>query len=698
MKSTPIVFTSLAALAAAGPTPTKEQLCVGFNDDFAACQRELRVCVEEVQANGQEIPWDKVSKCLEGRVPITSGSAAAPTTTPEDMPALTAAGPTPTKEQLCVGFNNDFAACQRELRVCVEEVQANGQEIPWDKVSKCLEGRLPAASGSAAALAGTVSKADIRVDINRDGIVDVDGTSDEAGKDTWTDAAGAIFLPNIGDSGGRCKELHTGFSLPNQLGKLYDTLGKCHDASDDTQRAPQNLAPMLTVPMTGLSDAATGTITVADEKSRALVRVFRAAGEDGNWEIVNNDTVFKAEDLKQGLTLGVDARDTRRADWDGRVKIDFTVRDGETESKSSVMLRVAPVLLHHHRQAVSQVFTSDYPRMKGSMKAYLNTIIDGIQTGMKAAGIAGPLTRLATDDAWAQDYFEPAYASMPGPNGTVVAMRVVIEGRHNPKHTATSLIYTALRGDGVGAVAQKLPRQADLNKRGSDFDAGGNLESIPPYELNGKKFPAGRIIVGGDSNNLPIGMDFFAAQELQDPIVLDSTWLTVKHVDEMVQAVPAATERGWAIMAVDAEMGLQMLRDAQDAGLGNERVISREVVTGPTIAEFLNTESNTVAAEVAAKAMAANIEILKKETGITDAEIHRVPALISLYDLTVTYGKSFRRRRGISTRDEAAEAALDEEFLENFLSHVPDDDETEAETATDRRRQAAAAKPPRQCC
>ncbi|EGX91924.1 putative protein-arginine deiminase [Cordyceps militaris CM01] len=698
MKSIPIVLTGLAALAAAestshkratGTTPSKEELC-----------KETEKCIEEIKDKGQDFSWDLVAKCLAVR------------------------RPPPTKEELCVGFKDDFEACQRETGVCFNKISAE-EDFTWEKVSKCLEGRLPSASGSAAPPAaptstkpedkpvappantptapqdkgatdaGTAFKADLRVDTNRDGVVDVDDTSDQAGKDTWTDAAGAIFLPNIADSGDRCKKLHTNFALPRQLATLYDTLGKCHDAADDEQRAPQNLAPMRTMPIQGLSDAATGTISIAEEKSRALVRVFREA-KGGKWEIVNNDTIFTAQDLKEGLTLGVDARDTRRPDWDGRVSIAFTVRDGQAESTDTAMLRVAPVLLHHHRQAVTEVFTSDFPQFTGQVKDYLNTIIAGIQTSMKTAGITGPLTRLATNDVWAQDYFEPGYTSMPGPNGTAVALRVVIEGRHDQKHNATSVIYTTLRGDGVGAVAQKLPRQADLSKRSSDFDAGGNLESLPPYELNGHKYPAGRILVGGDSDNLPVGMDFFAAQEIQAPLVLDSTWLSVKHVDEMVQAVPAKTPRGWALLVVDAEMGLQMLRDASAAGFGSQRVISRSPRTGPTIAQFLNTKSNTVAAEVAAKAMAANIEILKKETGLTDAEIHRVPALISLLKLSQDYVKPSKRRRGLSSRDDAAEAALDAEFLDKFPSHLPDEDETEAdETPTEQRRQAAAPKPPR---
>ncbi|EJP62292.1 uncharacterized protein BBA_08719 [Beauveria bassiana ARSEF 2860] len=713
MKSIPIVLAGLAALAAARP-PTSEELCVGFNGDIDACQRESKVCFDEIEAKKELFTWTKLFKCTQARRPSASSSAAppdaaAPTTTPEDKPA-------PPQDGIA----------DRESKDCLDKL---GDQADWFTLFDCLQARRPSASSSAAPAAAatptttpqdkpappqnssvinnnnnnnnnnkaTANKADIRVDTNRDGIVDVDGTSDQAGKDTWTDAAGAIFLPNVADSGDRCKKLHADLQLPKQLATLYDTLAKCHDAADGEQRAPQNLAPMRTVPMTGLSDSATGTISVADEKSRALVRVFRQS-KDGKWEIVNNDTVFTAQDLRDGLTLGVDARDTRRPDWDGRVKVDFSVGDGQNESKDTVMLRVAPVLLQHHRQAVNEVLTSGLPKATGDFKAYLDKIMSGIQSSMKAAGITGPLTRLPNNDAWAQDYFEPAYASMPGPNKTVVALRVIIEGRHDPRLNSTSIIYTTLRGDGVGAVAQQLPRQANLEKRSSDFDAGGNLESIPPYELNGKKYPAGRIIVGGDSQRLPVGMDFFKAQEVQAPLVLDSTWLAVKHVNEMVQAVPAKTPRGWAIMAIDPEMGLKMLRDAEAAGHGDQSVTGRQR-TGPTIAQFLSTESNMVAAEVAAKAMAANIEMLKKETGLSDAEIHRVPALISLFDLSQKYVHRSSRRRGISSRDESAEAALDQEFMDNFPSHLLDDDDDDDEVApnntTEQRRRAAATKPPR---
>ncbi|KAK8917822.1 hypothetical protein VCV18_009145 [Metarhizium anisopliae] len=47
-------------------------------------------------------------------------------------------------------------------------------------------------------------EADLRVDTNRDGTVDLSGKTDSNGKDTWLETYGALFLPNIGDTRRHC--------------------------------------------------------------------------------------------------------------------------------------------------------------------------------------------------------------------------------------------------------------------------------------------------------------------------------------------------------------------------------------------------------------------------------------------------------------------------------------------------------------
>ncbi|KID74932.1 uncharacterized protein G6M90_00g107170 [Metarhizium brunneum] len=158
-------------------------------------------------------------------------------------------------------------------------------------------------------------KADLRVDTNRDGTVDLSGNTDSNGKNTWSETSGALFLPNIGVARRHCGSDYT-----------------CHDAYTNTPWAPEYMAPMRTVPMPNISDSATATVSISDPVARKNVRIFLdypgrieelnfqdlidikplPPPENDRWVYLENDTPIPADKLRQGLTLGIDSRDTRR--------------------------------------------------------------------------------------------------------------------------------------------------------------------------------------------------------------------------------------------------------------------------------------------------------------------------------------------------------------------------------------------------
>ena len=253
--------------------------------------------------------------------------------------------------------------------------------------------------------------ADIRADSNRDGVVDLASTSDLLDKHSSTDEAGAVFLANIGDTGGRCSQIATaGPALSNE------ELAACNDASDDVQRTPQFMAPLKTVPIDGLSPGASGTISIQDAVARAKVRIFRF--EDSSWLFTDNNHTFTTSQLSMGLSLGIDARDTRRSNiWDGRVSVTFTVQDASQKSRDTVSLRVAPVLTNHHLQTPSEFFTTAGNLSVNFFQARFVSNLSRILTG-HAPDI--PLTQLdGTDDIWTQDFFEAGYTSLPGPSRAI---------------------------------------------------------------------------------------------------------------------------------------------------------------------------------------------------------------------------------------------------------------------------------------
>jgi protein-arginine deiminase len=502
-------------------------------------------------------------------------------------------------------------------------------------------------------------KADIRADTNRDGVVDVAGDTDVNGKDAWTDTSGAIFLANIGDTDRRCSIQALQGPTPSNEG-----LAACNDASDDILRQAEYLAPMRTLPMPDLGDNAVGTVSTNPTSSKN-VRIFRRDEAD-SWTFVRANTTFTSAQLKAGLELGIDARDVRRpGGWDGRTTVTFAVTDGTTNSTDKLMLRVAPVLSHTHLQRVDQVLTT---AGNVSEPDFQQQFVVDLSRVVASKGIAEPVFTFPNNtDIWAQDFVEPGYTNMPGPNGTI-SMRIMIRSGQDDRDAGRQ-VFEHLRGTGVGAV----------HHPGGDFDgvsSMGNFETIPPYEHNGTKWPAGRVIMGSQGTKNHHDLEFMRAQEVQNPLLLDTNWLVVGHVDEFVQFVPANTTRGWAIVIGDPEAGLELLRGVQRRALGSTKAFSRVndpgAVTLPppgsgskpndtssggdeglggnftyavpqlTVDDLLADQAMVHVNSACAGRIAANIAILKDATGITDEEIYRLPAVYANMTENSTAEEPFR--------------------------------------------------------
>ncbi|KAM0351097.1 hypothetical protein ACHAPU_002879 [Fusarium lateritium] len=462
-------------------------------------------------------------------------------------------------------------------------------------------------------------KVTILADTNRDGRVD---NNDVEGKSAWTADRGAVILPNIGDTGGRCAKKWGPSTEIFDDDETY--LDKCNDAIDNVQRNPKYLAPLKTLPATGVSASAKGSIHITDKVAASKVRVF--VKKSGKWTYVSATDVFTGKELKAGLELGVDARDVRRPQgWNGNAKIQFTVTDGKTKATDTVAVRVAPVLTHHHGQQAQRILST------GVNEAGFNNVqqayLDNLQQNVADSGIKEPIFYFHNQDIWTQDFFEPGYSSMPGPNGPV-SIRIMIRSVQSGRRAGRDAFHE-LRSDRVGAVQHP--------GNGVSIDSTGNLETIPPYTHKGKTYSAGRTIMGAWNGRTPLMVDFLKAQEVQDPLILDTSWLYVGHVDEFIQFLPAHNERGWIIMVADPLKGVALLKNASKAGHGKVKAMSRPLsaeekksglcVPKQTIDEVLKFDKFESANKDSARLIQANLDIIKRETGVTDADIFRVPAL-----------------------------------------------------------------------
>ncbi|GAA2766997.1 hypothetical protein GCM10010103_60380 [Streptomyces paradoxus] len=475
--------------------------------------------------------------------------------------------------------------------------------------------------------AGTGVSADLRADVNRDGRVDVTGGSDNTGEDGWSVNRGAVYLPNIDDDSKRCP-----VTTPGGEPLTDAKLAACNDGSDTKVNGTADaadLARMRSVPMPGLPADAKGSLKITTGGKHAHLFLKRA----GKWIPVTSGTRLTAAELRSGAEFGIEATDVVRdtAKWDGRAVVRLTVTSGQKSTSDAVTLRVAPLLTQHHLQNTQQVMVSKV-QGNGPDSRLQRQFVAALGKEVKKAGITTPLITFEKyADRWAQDFVEPAYVSMTGPGGQRQVMRVMLRSAQ-PDRDAGRELFERVRGRDIGVVQvtdRAEPDDWSLNSM-------GNLETIPPYAHGGRSFPAGRIIMGErkDSGARPskVMRTMLTSQGLQNPLLLDTSWLGVGHVDEFVQFLPADTPRGWRIGIADPQAGLRLLRDAKRDGHGRTKMFSvpgRSGTPAPkeTIDQALASRHLVADNEMAARRIAANLEILKRETGVTDEEIVRVPAL-----------------------------------------------------------------------
>jgi protein-arginine deiminase len=506
--------------------------------------------------------------------------------------------------------------------------------LPWATAATSTS----ASTVRTAAITSTV--ADLRADVNRNGVVDVTGSTDEAGEGTWSATRGAIFLPNLDDDNRRCpKKAKNGKPLSDAV------LEKCTDGADTVVNGTADaadLARLRTVPIPRAGRTATAKITVSGTGAATRTRIFVRSGKA--WKLLTSSTKLTTAQVRAGVELGVEATDIvrRAATWNGLASVQLTVTDGSRRTADTVVLKVAPLLTHHPVQRAQKLLVTRKNGSTPDAKENQRFVRD-LDTQARAAGMTSTPFSFSfpvdseDEDIWAQDFFEPAYVSMPGAGGKPIGMRVLLRSpqNHLPEgRKAGRQLYERLRGPGTGVVevhGMKASQEWTLSSM-------GNLETIPPYALGAKTFPAGRIVMGqrADTKSKPSAalLGLLNAQGAQSPLLLDTSWLSIAHVDEFVHFVPARTPRGWRIAVADPTAGLAVLRAAADAGAGGVKLASapkrKELWGNPpntTVAQALADAAFVADNKLAATKINANVALLRKETGVTPAEIVRVPTL-----------------------------------------------------------------------
>lgn len=380
--------------------------------------------------------------------------------------------------------------------------------------------------GSSAGKAASNCKTHIihmHLDADRDGKVD----DDFKGLARWEWGAGkkgAIVLCNNDDDSGRTKEDHTDDKI--NAGNDKDEIAPIEFRVDGKTTAPSSMKAFLEV-----SDA-------------SKIRIFDGR-TSGKKEVIGPTKGARHEIPSLAFTkleYGMEATEYAGTGFDGFIDITFIVEDSGSECyREKGRVRVAPWLMPNHLDDAEKVFVV--------ADAWNARFRSDLKTLVSAAGVT--LVEFPSSDVWMQDCMEFGYANLPKHGFRTVARA--------PRNRPLKVFpRTLLDADlGVVDVGTLVPD--------TTFDSTGNLEVTPPCKSKaGKKYPFGRIYFGPGRPGEPFDAgfkDFLNKQLVQKPIEIDTSWLLVGHVDEIITFVPAPGGPGFKLLLASPKLAYKILQD-----------------------------------------------------------------------------------------------------------------------------------------
>jgi protein-arginine deiminase len=313
---------------------------------------------------------------------------------------------------------------------------------------------------------------------------------------------------------------------------------------------------------------APGTTSVRVDAGGAPLRFFVRSGEAWRHVGLGGGELPVDDSLEAGpLEIFVEAcRWTGQpANWSGAAVVRVSCvgpRDAVEERRWAV--RVAPIRLLPATAAVDEVYVATGRYDNAVFVERLQGLLQGLQV---------PLRDHVTGDwreMWMQDTMEIGIAATDR-----ATMSVVLAGLRGADTFPPTLL-----GPDVAVAEVAKPRGLAGGDAWADWY--GNLEVSPATTAHSR----GRVIHGrnrltGESFH-PDVVAFLAAQSAQPPIWIDTSWLMIKHADEIVTFLPGKDGRG-VILVPDPLAGLAL---AGDEGMP-EAVASRRREANARIARVI---------------------------------------------------------------------------------------------------------------
>ncbi len=355
-----------------------------------------------------------------------------------------------------------------------------------------------------------------------------------------------------------------------------------------------------------LSTSERNRLRIFDSRTPAATPILGPSPSSGEATVMDTD----AADVE----LGIEAVQYSDGSFNGLIHLELLLREGAAElARDEVTLRVAPWVMPSHLDVTEEVYVVEFPGENDDFVA-------GVQAAATAAGV--PLIRVqGIDDQWIQDSMEVGVSVTPVVRRSSVVLNAV------NRRELDIFAPAALLGPDYGL------EQRPFNTSFNTFDSHGNLEVSPPVSAEGKEFKLGRIYYGRGRPGKRFNSDveaFLRAQHVQSPFSLNTDWLGVGHVDEVMSFVPARTGRPFRMLFASVEEALRILRNLRATGhegLSLFRGKSRRPFQERTVAQILDDRAlMRINAHCQAQLNAMESEI-RNRLGLSAADIVRIPSL-----------------------------------------------------------------------
>lgn len=446
-------------------------------------------------------------------------------------------------------------------------------------------------------------KVQIAADVNRDGKVEFD--ADNQGKNKWTTERGAIFFNN-NDSDQNTKTPDHADTVVNGEADLRD------------------LALLKVKKIPALPKDSQLIISV-DDASLDRVRVFLKTIDNDYkpLDLINEGNIDPMQLIQTDLELRIEANSYADRSWSGETDVTVTVKgpNGEVAS-DSVKLKVAPFILLSNLNRGSTLYVREFP---GRNEAFIKSLSELVPQAGAELVIVPRGEPYLPSHIWLQDTMEIGYSEMPGQK-----MNVVLKA--NRAKSLDNYAQDRLLGPDFGWIQVGTYREKYGRGRGGNgwLDWYGNLEVTPP--LPG--YPFGRIYYGYNSSGPkeaslnPEIVSMLEAQEIQAPALrLDTGWLLIKHVDEMISFLPSGSpENPYKVLVVDTETMISLLERWMKGGYGEIPMLDLYAEKVTVSSFYKDKQLIDHNRSLQRERIEPNIDLLKRELGLKEEDFIRVPS------------------------------------------------------------------------